>query len=137
MRVVMLAAVVLALCAGPAMAAPGIPLEGVDVSYTAFNPIGDGDSLTLPTLTLRIYANRGPATPTTWGNVDDWAKSNLGIEVPFEGDAHSLIRARGIGLSEAVQISTVQSTPIRAGIAWVSGAGTCLFVRIEALAIKL
>jgi len=137
MRLFLLAAVVLALCAAPAMADSGIPIEGIDVTYTAFNPIGGGDSLTLPTLTLHPYADRGPATPTTWENLDDWAKSNLGIEVPFEGDAHTLIRARGVGLSEAVQITTVRTTPIRAGIAWVTGAGTCVFIRAEAFALKL
>ena len=137
MWLVVMVVVVLAigLWAGGAQAAGiiGIPIEGMDVSYTVYNPIGEGDSLTLPTLTLHPYKDTGPATPTTLDNLDDWAKSNLGLEIPFEGDAHTLLRPRGIGVSEAAQITTIQSVPIRAGVAWITGAGMCLFIRAEAI----
>jgi len=133
LTMLVLMAVVLFAC-GSAQAAGilGIPIEGVDVSYTVYNPIGDGDSVTLPTASLHPYPDVGPPSPTALGDLDDWAKSNLCIELPFEGDEHTVLRPRGIGLSEAVQITTIQTVPIRAGIAYITGAGTCVFVRAEA-----
>ena len=113
----------------------GIPIAGADISYTAYNPIGSGESLMLPTLTLRPYTDVGPATPGKLEELLPWAKSNLGIEVPFEGDATTLLRPRGIGISEAIQVGSAGGVPVRAGIAWVSGAGTCLFVRAAVLSL--
>ena len=107
----------------------GLPIAGAEVNYTAFVPIGGGESITLPTLTLRPYADTGPATPGKLDELLPWAKSNLAFEVPFEGDESTFLRARGFGISEAVEIGTMGGIPVRAGLAWVSGAGTCAFVR--------
>ena len=134
--IVVLALLMLVAAASAAQAGPlGIPVEGAEVSYTIYNPIGSGESLTLPTLTLRPYKNTGPATPGKLSELLPWAKSNLGVELPFEGDETTLLRPRGLGISEAVQVGSAGGLPVRAGIAWVSGAGTCLFVRAAVLSL--
>ncbi|HUW14702.1 MAG TPA: hypothetical protein VM537_33590 [Anaerolineae bacterium] len=125
--------VCITLCVLVGSAEAGIPINGYEVSYTAYNPIGGGDTLTLPTLTLRPFSDEGPATPGELGEVLPWLKSNLGVEVPFEGDDTTLLRPRGIGVSEAVRVGSAGGVPVRAGIAWVSGAGTCVFLRAAVL----
>jgi len=129
--VVILFASLLALY--PVAVQAAIPIEGLEVSYTAYNPIRGGDSVFLPTLTLRPFPDEGPGTPGTLGEVLPWLKSNLGIELPFEGDETTLLRLRGVGVSEAVECGSLGGVPVRAGIAWVSGAGMCVFVRAALL----
>ena len=117
--------------------AQGIPLAGAEVSWTAFNPIGGGDSIFLPTLTLMPYPKAvGPDSPGKWDEVVPWLKSSVAIEIPFEGDETTLVRARGLGVSLAVTFGELGGVPVRGGAAWLTGAGTCVFVRAALLEIK-
>jgi hypothetical protein len=110
--------------------AAGIPIAGADVGVAYWNAIGTGETIPALTLTLHPYSKEsGPATPTKVAEILPWAKANLGIDVPFEGDDTTLLRPLGIGVSEAITVGTIQSIPIRAGIGWLGGTGTCWFVR--------
>ena len=137
MKAVLLAAVVLALTCSAAMAGgiPVIPIEGADVglAYWSF-PANDNMGVLLQ-LTAHPYKHTGVDTPTSWANLDDWAKSNLGIDVPFQGDARTFIAPLGLGLSEAVKVGTVYKVPIRLGTGWVTGPenGWGWFVKTDAL----
>lgn len=126
----------LMLCAGPVMAA-GIPVEGAEIGPGYWLPLGgkdaDGekrDAVLAPLqLTLKPYNLDGPDTPTNMDEIVPWAKANLGIDIPFEGDSTTFLRPRGVGVSEAIRIGTVAKVPIRVGIGWLSGAGTCGFLK--------
>lgn len=131
MRSLLILVVLLALAA-PAFAVGmgGIPIAGADLSPAAWSAI-DGSSTSVElTLTAHPYSQVGqPDTPTSLGDFLPWAKANLGIDVPFEGDAQTLLRPKGVGVSEAVKVGTVFKVPIRAGIGWLGGTGTCVFVK--------
>jgi len=131
--------VIVALLATSATAgvAAGIPIEGADVGPAYWLSLdrtdADGEKrdavLAKLQLTLKPYNLDGPDTPTNLGELDGWAKANLGIDIPFEGDEVTFLRPRGIGVSEAVKIGTIAKVPIRVGIGWLSGAGTCGFLK--------
>ena len=118
MRTILLAMVVLALTCGVASAG-GINIEGADVGPAYWTSITTGEAITIPLqITLHPYPQVGPDTPSSLANIDDWAKANLGIDIPFEGDPNTFLKPLGVGVSECVKVGTLVKVPIRAGAGW-------------------
>ena len=134
MRVAMVVAVLaLMLACGSAQAA-GIPIQGADVGVGYWNSIGTGQTLAVLTLTLHPYDPKaGPATPTSLKDILPWAKANLGVDFPFEGDEQTFLRPLGVGVSESIQVGTIAKIPVRMGIGWVGGVGTCWYAKTDLL----
>jgi len=134
MRVTMLllVAVILALVAVPAQAAPGIPIVGMDISYMSFIPVAGGEARSLPTLSAKFFKAVGPDTPTNLNEILPWAKANLQGNVPFEGDERTLIKPAGLAFTEQVKVGSISNVPIRAGFGFLGGSGWCIALKAEA-----
>jgi len=119
MRLILMAAVVLALCVAPAMAGTGINIEGADVGPAYWTSLSTGETVgPILQVTLHPYPQVGPDVPTSLADLDDWAKANLGIDFPFEGDPNTFLKPLGVGVSECVKVGTLIKVPVRAGVGW-------------------
>lgn len=121
MRLLLILVVLLALAA-PAMAA-GITIPaGLDVGIANYIPMdSDRDSVGKLTLTLMPFPKAKQVdAPTSFSEILPWAKANLGIPVPFEGDAQNVVRPVGVGISEQVRLGSIGPGIIRAGVGWTN-----------------
>jgi len=126
MKYVLLCAVLLCCCCCciEADAAPGIPIAGADVGLSYWNFPANDNVGTFLQVTLHPYdPASGPGSPTSLADLDDWAKANLGFDIPFEGDTSTVLRPLGMGVSECLQVGTVFKVPVRFGGGWVTGTG--------------
>ena len=131
MRTILLAVVVLALTCGAASAA-GINIEGADVGPAYWTSITTGEAITIPLqITLHPYPQTGPDVPTSLADLDDWAKANLGIDIPFEGDPDTFLKPLGVGVSECVKVGTLVKVPLRAGAGWHTILKWSVFVKSD------
>ena len=129
-RMLLLCVVLFCFCCGHAEA--GINITGADVGPAYWTSITSGEAITIPLqITLHVYPQVGPDTPTSLADLDDWAKANLGIDIPFEGDPDTFLKPLGVGISECIKVGTLVKVPIRAGAGWHTILKWSVFVKSD------
>jgi len=110
-----------------------IPLEGADVGPAVITPLGDDDPFVALDITLHPFkpSEKRVDTPTNLNEVLAWSKDNLGVDIPFEGDADTLIKPLGLGVSEAVKVGTVGGAPVRFGLVYLFGRDAAYFIKTD------
>lgn len=125
-----------ALCAVPAMAG-GINITGADVGPALWTSFHGGEAVTGLDLTLHPFPTfKAPATPTNRAEIIPWAIGNLGLDIFFEGNQDTLLRVRGVGVSEQVKLAQVGPFPVRGGVGYLVGPGFSWFVKGSLLEVE-
>lgn len=108
----------------------GITIHDADVSPSYWQPIYGGEAQASLVIGLKPFKQEGPDTPTNISEIIPWAKKNLSIDIPFIGDETTVLKLRGLGFSESIQVAEVWNVPLVAGIGYLTGGpGLCWYVK--------
>jgi len=80
---------------------------------------------------VKISDDKGPLCPTSVKEVWPWAKASFRVEFPFGASDANFVEPKGVGVSERVQVASVQGAPIVFGGGYLSQGGLAAFTSID------
>ena len=84
---------------------------------------------------VKVTDDKGPLCPTSVKEVWPWAKASLRVEFPFGASDRNFVEPKGIGVSERVQVASIQGAPIVFGLGYLlTQGGLAMFTSVDLMA---